>query len=298
MIKGIITPTITVFDENKNIDYAATKKHIENLITGGVNGILFLGSIGEFFAMTLEEKRKLISFAVKTVDNRVPVLVGTGGTAAEDVIELSNFAKEEGVDGAAVITPYFFQFNEETLYNYYSYIARNVDLDLYIYNFPARSGVNISPETVYKLASEFKNILGIKDTMDTISHTRELIQKVKNSLEKEFAVYSGFDEYFLPNLLNGGDGLIGGLSNVDPIIFAEFYQAYQKENFNKLNSLSQKINMMMKIYSVSDPFFPAIKKAVSLSGSDINAVCKEPVGLLTKKQVNELKIILKRVDLI
>jgi len=295
LIKGIITPTITVFDQDQKIDFEATEEHIENLIKGGVNGILFLGSIGEFFAMTSAEKKKLISFAVKTVNKRVPVLVGTGGTAAEDVIELSNFAGAEGADGAAVITPYFFQFNQQTLYNYYSHIAQNVDLDLYIYNFPARSGVNISPETVFELARDYENIVGIKDTMDTISHTRELIQQVKKPLDKDFAVYSGFDEYFLPNLLNGGDGLIGGLSNVAPGLFADFYSYYQKGDFNKIKELANKINLMMDIYSISDPFFPAIKKAVSLSGSNLNAVCKEPVGLLTDEQVINIKKILEKV---
>ena len=295
MIKGIITPTITVFDQNQKIDFKATEEHIEKLIEAGVNGILFLGSIGEFFAMTSAEKKKLISFAVKTVNKRVPVLVGTGGTAAEDVIELSNFAGAEGADGAAVITPYFFQFNQQTLYNYYSHIAQNVDLDLYIYNFPARSGVNISPETVLELARDYDNIVGIKDTMDTISHTRELIQRVKIPLKRDFAVYSGFDEYFLPNLLNGGDGLIGGLSNVAPGLFADFYSYYQKGDFNKIKELANKINLMMDIYSISDPFFPAIKKAVSLSGSNLNAVCKEPVGLLTDEQIMNIKKILEKV---
>jgi 4-hydroxy-tetrahydrodipicolinate synthase len=295
LIKGIITPTITVFDQDQKIDFKATEEHIEKLIEAGVNGILFLGSIGEFFAMTSAEKKKLVSFAVKTVNKRVPVLVGTGGTAAEDVIELTNFAGAEGADGAAVITPYFFQFNQQTLYNYYSHIAQNTDLDLYIYNFPARSGVNISPETVFELARDYDNIVGIKDTMDTISHTRELIQQVKKPLEKDFAVYSGFDEYFLPNLLNGGDGLIGGLSNVAPGLFADFYSSYQKGDFNKIKELANKINLMMDIYSISDPFFPAIKKAVSLSGSNLNAVCKEPVGLLTDEQIINIKKILEKV---
>ncbi|PTV98766.1 4-hydroxy-tetrahydrodipicolinate synthase [Halanaerobium saccharolyticum] len=295
MIKGIITPTITVFDQDQKIDFKTTEEHIEKLIEAGVNGILFLGSIGEFFAMTSAEKKKLISFAVKTVNKRVPVLVGTGGTAAEDVIELTNFAGAEGADGAAVITPYFFQFNQQTLYNYYSHIAQNTDLDLYIYNFPARSGVNISPETVFELARDYENIVGIKDTMDTISHTRELIQQVKKPLEKDFAVYSGFDEYFLPNLLNGGDGLIGGLSNVAPGLFSDFYSSYQKGDFNKIKELVNKINLMMDIYSISDPFFPAIKKAVSLSGSNLNAVCKEPVGLLTDEQIINIKKILEKV---
>lgn len=296
MIKGIITPTITVFDDQRNIDFNAFGRHIENLIKGGVNGILFLGSIGEFFAITVEEKKEIISFAIETVAGRVPVLIGSGGTVVEDVIELSNYVAQKGADGVAVITPYFFQFNQETLYKYYSLIAEVVESDIYIYNFPARSGVNISPKTVYKLAKKYSNIVGIKDTMDTISHTRELIQKVKIPLERDFAVYSGFDEYFLPNLMNGGDGLIGGLSNIVPELFVEFYQAYLNNNFIKLEEFSKKINRLMSIYSVSEPFFPAIKKSTSLRNFEFNSICKSPVKDLDKEQIDQITLILNDLD--
>ncbi|MFW6267483.1 MAG: dihydrodipicolinate synthase family protein, partial [Halanaerobium sp.] len=238
MLKGIITPTITIFDQDENIDFSALEKHIENLISGGVNGILFLGSIGEFFAMTVQEKKKLISFAVEKVDQRAKVLAGTGGNSAEEVIELSNYAAEAGVNGVALITPYFFQFNQQTLFNYYDQIAPEIKTDIYLYNFPARSGVSLSAEVVYELAQKHKNIVGIKDTLDSISHTRELIEKVKNRLERDFAVFSGFDEYFLPNLLNGGNGLIGGLSNVVPGLFADFYSSYLNADFKKLKEIS------------------------------------------------------------
>lgn len=293
MLNGIITPTITIFDQEENIDFEALEKHIENLIQGGVNGILFLGSIGEFFAMTTAEKKKLISFAVDKVYQRVKVLVGTGGTAAEEVVELSNYAAQLGVDGVAVITPYFFQFNQETLFAYYDQLAPAINTDIYLYNFPARSGVSLTAEVVYQLAQKHDNIAGIKDTVDSISHTRELIGEVKNKLDRDFAVFSGFDEYFLPNLLNGGNGLIGGLSNVVPALFAEFFQSYQKGDFNRIKEISAEINRLMGIYSVSDPFFPAIKKATALKNDEFNAACKSPVKNLESEQIEKLKQILE-----
>lgn len=295
VINGIITPAITVFDESKEIDYKGNREHIEALIDAGVNGILFLGSIGEFFSMTKEEKKEYISFTIDIVQGKVPVLIGVGGTVADDVIELSRYVKKEGGDGAAIITPYFFQFNEETLYDYYSLIAENVDIDIYLYNFPARSGVNMTPQLIYRLGRNFDNIVGVKDTMDTISHTREIIAGAKENLNK-FSVFSGFDEYFLPNLMAGGNGLIGGLSNVVPSLFVELYQAYKKGNFTVVDSYSKKISILMEIYSVSQPFFPAIKQAVAVMGRKIKPVCKEPIKSLTKNQVDQIKQIIKRAE--
>lgn len=297
MIKGIITPSITVFNKDRTIDYKGNERHINHLIDAGVNGILFLGSIGEFFAMGMAEKKDFISFVLETVAGRIPVLIGTGGTVVDEVIELSQYAVEKGAHGVAVITPYFFQFNQETLYEYYKLIAENVEGNIYLYNFPDRSGVNMPVELIYQLARDFDNIKGIKDTMDSISNTREIIAEVKEGLpEKDFAVYSGFDEYFLPNLLAGGDGLIGGLSNVVPVLFAELYQAYQDKDFTTIARNSKKISILMGIYKVSQPFFPAIKQAASLVGTGIEAVYKEPVKALDSSQINRIKEIIRRAE--
>lgn len=297
MLKGVITPVITIFDEEGNLDFNGNEEVINSLIKGGVNGLLFLGSIGEFFALTKEEKKSFIEFVIKTVNKRVPVLIGTGGTVVDEVIEMTNFAEREGADYAVVISPYYFKLNDESLYNYYSKVAKNTKLPLILYNFPDRTAVNINPELVLTLAKKFKNIVGIKDTVDSISHTRQLIDTVKSEV-KDFAVFSGFDEYLVPNLLSGGNGLIGGLTNIVPKEFAKLYKAYNDKDFKTVESLQSLVNVLMNIYTVSDFFIPAIKTAKMLSGYNIKPVCKSPASRLSNRQVEEINEILIKAKLI
>lgn len=297
MFRGIFTPVITVFDKEGKVDLKGNELIINSLIEGGVNGILFLGSTGEFFSMSMEEKKKLISFVIKTVNKRVPVLIGTGGTIVDEVIELTQYAEDKGADAAVVVCPYYFKLDDKSLYEYYAEVARSVKLPIIIYNFPDRTAVNIDPKLVLKLAVDFNNIVGIKDTVDSMSHTRKLIQTVKSQL-KDFAVFSGFDEYFIPNLLSGGNGLIGGLSNVAPKLFAEIYKAYNEKDFEELNILQCKVNDLMKLYDIAQVFIPVLKTAVSLTGRDIETVSTKPLNTLDKDQVEKVKAILKKVNLL
>ncbi|MFW6390046.1 MAG: dihydrodipicolinate synthase family protein, partial [Halanaerobiales bacterium] len=235
---------------------------------------------------------------VKTVNNRVPVLIGTGSTVMDEVIKLTQYAEKEGADGAAVITPYFFQFKEKALYNFFAKIASNTSLPIYLYNFPARSGVNISPELALKLGKNYTNIVGIKDSVGSIGHTRDLIIKTKGELN-EFTVYSGFDEYFIPNLITGGDGVVGGLTNIIPGIFSDLYKAYQDQDFNKISNFCNQISNLMKLYDISQPFIPAIKQAVAIvRNKEINCTCKEPITDLTHTQINRIEKILKNAEIV
>lgn len=297
MIKGVITPVITVFNEEGKVDFEGNQAVINSLVDSGVNGLLFLGSIGEFFALTLEEKKEFLRFAIKTVNKKIPVLIGTGGTVVDEVIELTNFAEKEGADAAVVVSPYYFKLNNESIYNYFSQVAMNTKLPLILYNFPDRTGVNIEPQLVLKLAKEYKSIIGIKDTVDNISHTRQLINTVKSEL-KDFSVFSGFDEYFTANLLAGGNGLIGGLSNIAPQSFAKLFKAYENRDFETLEVLQRYVNKLMGIYAVSDFFIPAIKTAKMLVGFNIKPICKSPAAGLSENQVDQIKKILKDAGLI
>ncbi|MHC6181301.1 dihydrodipicolinate synthase family protein [Clostridium sp. JNZ X4-2] len=291
MLKGIFTPMITILDRERRIDFEGNKKMIEGLIDDGVNGILFMGSIGEFFAMNMEEKKEFIKFVVKTVDKRIPVLIGTGGTVVDDVIELTKFAEDEGADAAVIVSPYYFKLNDNDIYNYYSDIANNTKLPILIYNFPERTSVNINPEVVLKLAKEFKNIIGIKDTVDGMSHTRELINLVKHEIS-DFAVFSGFEEYLIPNLMSGGNGLIGGLTNVFPKLFVDAYKAFIVNDLQSVSKFQKEVNRLMSVYSVAPYFITTIKTIKALQGLDIVPMPKKPYNLLDDASIEEIKKLL------
>lgn len=297
MLEGVFSPIITVFDEDGRLDFSGNEKVINNLIDNGVNGILFLGSTGEFFAMTKEERKEYIKFVIKTVHKRVPVLVGTGGSRVEEVIELTKFAEDEGADIAVVICPYYFQFNDQDLYKYYGEVASSVKIPILIYNFPDRTGININPDLVLRLARDYKNIIGIKDTVNGIEHTRKLISTVKSEI-KDFVVFSGSDEYFILNLMAGGNGIIGALTNIAPGLCVEFYKAYKAKDFAKISSIQERINILMEIYEVSQPFIPTAKAAAKMMGLDIQDVSKKPAQKLNSEQLNRLRAILVKAQVL
>jgi 2-dehydro-3-deoxy-D-pentonate aldolase len=291
MYQGVITPVITTFDEKGRIDFNGIETMIEHLISGGMNGLLFLGSIGEFFALTREEKQDLITFVVKKVNKRVPVMIGTGGTIVDEVIELTRFAEKAGADTAVVISPYYFSLNEDNLYRYYQQVAQSVKMPIILYNFPDRTTINMSPQLIARLAVDFPNIVGIKDTVDSISHTRQIIREVKK-VKPEFCVLSGYDEYFVPNLMAGGDGVICGLTNVAPELFSTLLKDYRQKNFEGVVTAQFRISVLMNIYGVSQPFVGAIKGAASVRGINVKTFVKSPSVAVTDKQRAEIKAIL------
>ena len=295
MFKGAITPVITVFDKQGKIDAAGNTQHINRLIDEGINGLLFLGSIGEFFALTMDEKKEFIDLVVRVVDKRVPVLIGTGGTILAEVIELTNYAQQAGADAVVVISPYYFQLGNEVLYRYYAELAKNTTMPIMIYNFPDRTSVNLDPQLVLRLAKEFPHIIGIKDTVDGISHTRKLIQIVKKE-RPDFCVMSGYDEYMVPNLLAGGDGVIGGLTNVIPGVFRDLLAAYEKQDFAGVAAGQAKISVLMNLYDLSSPFVAAIKGGVAAQGVNIETVTQEPSLALQPEQVAAIEKLVQSVN--
>lgn len=296
MFKGVITPVITILDEQGNLDFEGNKQVIDRLIDNGMNGLVFLGSIGEFFALTMEEKKAFIRYVIKAVDKRVPVLIGTGGTVQDEVIELTQFAQQEGADGAIIVSPYYFNINADTIYQYYANVARNTSLPIMLYNFPDRTATDLTPELVLRLATDFSNIVAIKDTVDNISHTRKLIQLVK-AHRPDFTILSGYDEYLIPNLMAGGDGVICGMTNVAPELFADLLKAYRANDFEKVAAAQAKVSTLMKIYDVTNPFVAAIKAAVALRGVSISTAVKQPAAAISQHQINAIREILAQADI-
>lgn len=296
MLSGVITPMITIFDENNSIDYEANQELVDYLIDSGVDGILIFGSIGEFFSLSLKEKKKYLEYIIEVVDQRVPLLVGSGSNVMEEVLELNSFAAAKGGDGLVILEPYFFNLDQKSAFKYYLKATAETDLPCYIYNFPARTGVNLGSDFVLKLLAERDNIVGLKDSVTTFGHTRKLINKIKSE-RKDFEIFSGFDEFLIPNLMLDGNGIIGGLSNVVPALFAALIKAYKDNDFEKIKFLNQKLSILMEIYDLGNPFIKAIKTAVSVSRREINTALKFPMGKSNNHQRKEIKEVIKRAKI-
>lgn len=143
-----ITPVVTAFDAEGHVDLEANKRIYEHLIQGGMDGILILGSIGEFFAISMEEKKKLIDTAVSYINKRVTLYVGTNCMILKECIELSNYAIEKGADAVMVISPYYFNLPHDSVINFYDQVADNVNGPVLLYNFPDRTGYDLSPQLI------------------------------------------------------------------------------------------------------------------------------------------------------
>lgn len=292
-----ITPAVTPLLENGTLDVEGCKALYEHLIRGGVDGILVLGSIGEFFALSMETKKQLISLAVQQVAHRVQLIIGTADMVYENVVELSNYALAEGADAVIVVPPFYFWLNAQSIEEYYDKLAQEIKGNLYIYNFPDRTGYQIPADVIARLAMKHKNIVGCKDTISGMDHTREIIKAVKPQ-RPEFEVFSGFDDNFAHNVISGGDGCIGGLSNLAPEITSKWVDAFRKNDMETVSALQQKIDRMMNVYGVGMPFVPYIKRAMELRGIGVKSYATFPLPTVKPEDDEKLLAILKAEGLL
>lgn len=291
-IQGVYTPIITIMKEDGTIDMVNMEKHINHLCEAGINGILFFGSLGEFYAVSMEEKKAVIDLAVKTVKHRVQVIIGVGGTSLPEVLELAEYAEKAGADALNIVSPYYFGPTAQGAVEYFGKIATKVSLPIQLYNFPARVGADLTPEVISELAVKYPNIIGVKDTVDTISHTRKVVAAVK-AVRPDFSVLSGFDEYYVVNRISGGDGVLCGLTNVVPELFVTYHKAYEVKDFVTTELCAKKISKLMRLYDATGLFITAIKAAVKAQGLPISTYTREPGTQITEEEYAQVQELLK-----
>lgn len=272
---NFLTPVVTAFDANGNLDIQANKNVWDHLIKGGVDGLVIMGSTGEFFSMTTEQKKELIKLVVEHVNKRIKVYIGTSCMTVEDTVELSNFAIEAGADAVMIISPYYFTLSDESVEFFYDKVAEAIKGDIYLYNFPDRTGHDLTPEVTLNLLRKHKNIVGFKDTVSEMGHTRKLMTTVLKEFP-DFIVLSGFDENFVHNILCGGSGCIGGLSNLCPELFADWVKAINAKNMVEVARIQKIVDKLMDLYPIGTPFIPIMKKAMMIRGVEMQDYCTKP----------------------
>lgn len=264
----IITPVITVFDDMEKPDYEANKKVIDFLVKGGVDGILVLGSTGEFTGLTKPEKSDFFRFYAEYTAGRVELYAGTGGMNFTETVELSNEVYSMGYQASMVIGPYYYGLDQEKLFIYYDTLAKSLKGDMYIYNFPARTGHSILPGTVKRLLDSNQNIIGLKDSVTEPNHTNLICLEAEGH---PFLAYSGFDDQFLYNISSKGNGCIGGLSNLVPEIWSDLVRAANEKDMDRSLKLSNLIHRLMPLYDMDSNFSLLFKRLMQHRGVEISS---------------------------
>lgn len=290
MFKGSIVAIVTPFRDWK-IDEKAFRDLIEFQIQNGTDGIVPCGTTGESATLSHDEHERVIELTIEAVNKRVPVIAGTGSNNTAEAVRLTRHAKKAGADGALLITPYYNKPTQEGLYQHYRKVAEEVDIPIVLYNVPGRTGVNMLPETVAKLA-EIKNIVGIKEATGDLKQISDVI----SLCPKDFLLLSGDDFTVYPTLAVGGHGVISVTANVAPRDMAGLCDSYFAGDMKKANELHYKLLPLNASMFIETNPIP-VKTALSLMGK-VSGEMRLPLCAMSEGNLNKLKKVMKDYGLI
>lgn len=260
MFRGSIVALVTPFKKDK-IDEPKLRDLIEFHIKNNTAGIVPCGTTGESATLTFEEHEKVIEITIAQVNKRVPVIAGTGSNSTAEAITLTRHAARAGATASLQVSPYYNRPTQKGLYAHFKAIAEAVDIPIILYNIASRTGVNIEPETIAKLASECKNIVGVKESSGNLDQ----MSRIKALCPEAFDLISGDDSLTLPVLAIGGRGIISVVANIAPKDVADLVSEFEKGNLKESRELHYKLLPLIKAIFIETNPIP-VKTAMGLLG--------------------------------
>lgn len=259
----LLTAMVTPFNADGSINYEAGADFADWLLANGSDGLVVEGSTGEAATMDMDEKVKFMQTIVARVNGRAKIVAGAGTNCTASTIDLVKKMEACGVDGVLVVGPYYNKPTQEGYYQHFAAVAKATKLPIIVYNVPGRTGGNIAPETVARLAADFSNIVAIKEAAGNVAQTAELYRV----LPEDFSIYSGDDGLILPFLSVGACGLISVLANVNGNILQQLMQAYSEgcvKDAADLNKVMVPLAKAMFIESNPIPIKAAVTKVTGI----------------------------------
>lgn len=291
--KGIIPAVITPLTNEGRLNEKALRKLINYLIGGGVHGLFVVGTTGEFYGLTPEEKREIFRITVDETKGKVPVYAGTNGITTRETVMLTQLAEECSVNAVSVLTPMFVAPSQDQLIRHYQTVAANTSLPVVLYNNPPKTSVSLTPATVAKLAV-VENIVGIKDSSGDMTMTAEYIRLTQE--RDDFSVLMGRDTLIYGALCYGASGSIASCANVAPALCVEIYEKFIAGDLK--SSLKAQFTLAPLRIAFTLGTFPAvIKESLNLLGIEAGP-CMEPAGPLTGDERTKLRKVLEDMGLL
>lgn len=287
LFEGSGVAIITPFNEDKSVDYKSYENLLDFHLKNNTDAIIALGTTEEAACLTEEEKLKIVDISVKKIQGKIPLIVGTGSNNTYASGKFSEkISKIDGVDGLLVVTPYYNKATQEGLYEHFSYIAKKSTKPIILYSVPSRTNVNISIQTMKKLA-QIENIVGIKDATGDWSYTTSL----REELPKDFAIYSGNDDLITPLISVGGNGVISVLANIYPKKVHDLCQYGLNGDFKKARDIQ------IKYFDITKALFNEVNPIGVKFAASYLKLCKNILRLpLTKASKGTEDLIKKSLE--
>lgn len=279
--EGIIPAMVTPFTPSEEINEPVLRQLVKRYVDAGVHGLFCLGTNGEFFSLTFDEKIRIAEIIVDEAKGKVPVYVGAGCITTSESILLAKKLEEIGVDALSVITPYFLAFTQDELVDHFKQIADTTRLPVVLYNIPSRTGNSLQPGSVAAL-SKVENIVGIKDSSGSFDNTLQYLDAVG----PEFSVLAGTDSLILPTLMAGGKGAIAATANILPETVVSIYTHWQSGRFEEAEEGQKQLRAIRAAFGLGT--LPTVlKEAMNIMGLPVGPA-RAPVAALSEAKYNQL----------
>ncbi|WP_436933579.1 dihydrodipicolinate synthase family protein [Halovenus marina] len=289
-LTGIIPPTVTAFDSDGAVDETATAAHAEFVVDGGANGVFPLGTNGEFALLSGPERKRVVEAVTDAVD--VPVIAGVGAESTRQTVEHAEHAESVGADGVVAVTPYYYPLDEQAAVDHYRAVAQAVDVPVYVYHIPGRTGNTLSPSTVDRLAT-IDGLAGIKDSSKDVPWLAQAIDR-----NPELTFLAGSDSLLFAGLQIGCSGAVSAVSNAFPELVVDFYDAYESGDIDRAREVQSTIYEVRSALK-EGPYMAGVKTALSLRDVDFDVGdLRSPLRTMNPEQRDALESTLESLDLL
>lgn len=291
IFQGSGVAIVTPFKEDGKVNFDSFEKMIDFQIENGTDALIVCGTTGEASTLTDDEHIEVIKFAVDITKKRIPVVGGAGSNHTVHGIELCKKCQAAGVDGLLIVTPYYNKTTQKGIIKYYSSIAGSVDLPIIAYNVAVRTGLNITPKTMYEL-SKIENIVGVKEASGNISQVAEMAYLCGDSID----IYSGNDDMILPVLSLGGKGVISVLANIAPKDTHDMIMKFLNGDIKESIEIQLRaFDLIKNLFSEVNPI--PVKAALNIMGMKAGGY-REPLLEMENNNFEMLKNAMKNYGLI
>ena len=289
----LLTAMVTPFNADGSVNCEAAADFAEWLLANGSDGLVVEGSTGEAATMFMDEKIAVLKAVVERVNGRAPVIVGAGTNCTASTLELINAVEACGVDGLLVVGPYYNKPTQEGYYQHFAAVAKSTNLPIIVYNVPGRTGSNIEPKTVARLAAEFPNIVAVKEAAGNVAQTAELFRV----LPENVTIYSGDDGLVLPFMSVGARGVISVLGNIGGQMLQDVMQLYSEGKVVEAAELNKKLVPLANSLFIESNPIPVKYAVTKVTGIDAGAP-RLPLTPLSEGGVAKLDAILAEYGLV